>query len=76
MHEIHYTVDGERLTTKAHELTVDQILKAAGKDPLNHYLVLLKGHEQESFEGKPNHEIHMHDHMKFISISLAPTPVS
>ena len=71
-----YTVDGEPQSTTEHQLTASQILKNAGKDPASHYLVLLEGNTQKSYEGKSNEIIHMHQHMKFISLSLAPTPVS
>ncbi len=71
-----YTVDDEPQTTTVHELTPTQILTNAGIDPSNHYLVQLEGSHRESFEKKPNDPIHMHEHMKFIAVSVAPTPVS
>ncbi len=71
-----YTVDDEPQTTTAHELTPTQILQNAGIDPATHYLVEIRGHERISFQGKPDVEIHMHEHMKFISVSTGPTPVS
>ncbi len=76
MQTFHYVVDGEPQSTTFHELTAAQVLTAAGKDPSNHYLVLLEGHEEKSFEGKLDEVIRMHERMKFISISFAPTPVS
>jgi len=57
-------------------LTPVQILEAAKIDPSSHYLVQLEGQHQVSYQGNPNDEIHMHEHMKFISISTGPTPVS
>lgn len=75
-HIIHYTVDDEKQTTKAHELTPTQILQHAGIDPTSHYLVQLDGHHRISYQNEPNKEIHMHEHMKFISVSTGPTPVS
>ena len=71
-----YTVDDEPQTTTAHELTPTQILENAGVDPASHYLVQLEGNHRISYQDKPNQEIHMHEHMKFISVSTGPTPVS
>lgn len=71
-----YTVDDEPQSTTAHELTPTQILSNAGIDASNHYLVQLDGNSKKSYENKPNETIHMHEHMKFIAVSVAPTPVS
>ncbi len=72
----HYTVDGEPQETTAHELTPTQILTQADIDAATHYLVEIDGNNRVSFQGKANEEIHMHDHQKFISVSIGPTPVS
>jgi hypothetical protein len=71
-----YTVDDEPQTTTVLVMTPAQILLAAGIDPSSHYLVQLNGQNQLSFKDEPGREIHMHNHMKFISISTGPTPVS
>ena len=71
-----YTIDGETQTTTAHELTAAQILTSAGIDTQTHYLVQMEGNQRISYEGKPGQIIHMHEHMKFISVSTGPTPVS
>jgi hypothetical protein len=71
-----YTVDGEPEQTDQHELTPDQILTSAGLDTSTHYLVEIKGAVKESFEGKGGIELHMHDHMVFVSVFTGPTPVS
>ena len=71
-----YTVDGEEQTTHEHTLTPTQILSNAGIDPASHYLVELRGKHQVSYQGKPNEEIHMHEHQRFISVATGPTPVS
>jgi hypothetical protein len=70
-----YTVDGEPQTTTEHQLTVRQILSGAGIDPATHYLLEIQGNHQVPH---PNLEevIHVHEHMKFISVSTQPTPVS
>ena len=75
-HVIDYTVDGEPQSTTETTLTAAQILKNAGLDPSTYYLVQKEGQHQISFQGKPNEPIHMHEHMVFIAISTAPTPVS
>lgn len=71
-----YIVDDEPQSTTSHELTANQILSNAGIDPSNHYLVEIRGKERVSYQDKGNTEIHMHEHMKFVSVSIAPTPVS
>ena len=71
-----YTVDDESQSTTAHELTPTQILNNAGIDPATHYLVQLEGNHRESYQNRADATIHMHQHMKFISISIGPTPVS
>ena len=71
-----YTVDDEPQSTSSHTLTVTQILSNAGIDPATHYLVEIRGKDRESFEADPSKEIHMHEHMTFISVSTGPTPVS
>ena len=76
MPTFNYTVDDEPQATTAHELTPTQILNNAGVDPATHYLVQLQGNHRESYQNRPDVVIHMHQHMKFISVSTGPTPVS
>jgi len=73
---ITYTVDGEKQTTSERELTPVQILSNAGIDAATHYLVQIEGQHKISYQDNPQTEIHMHEHMKFISVSTGPTPVS
>ena len=76
-HEIHFKVDGESFETTKRELTPNEIIKDfAHKDPATHYLVQIEGHHRESFQGKGDVPIKMHDGMKFQVISTGPTPVS
>jgi hypothetical protein len=70
-----YTVDEEPQSTTEHQLTVRQILDKAGLDSSSHYLVQLKGNHRETLTDL-DAVIHMHEHMKFISVSTQPTPVS
>ena len=71
-----YTVDDEKQSTTLHELTPTQILSNAGIETGSHYLVQIEGNHKISYQADPSQPIHMHEHMKFISISTAPTPVS
>jgi hypothetical protein len=71
-----YSVDDEPQSTDEHTLTARQILQNAGIDPQNNYLVQVEGQHQESFKDKPDAVIHMHQHMKFVSVFNGPTPVS
>ncbi len=71
-----YTVDDEPQSTDQHTLTPNQILTRAGIDPATHYLVEIVGNTQRSYQGKPDVPIHMHQHMKFVSVFTGPTPVS
>ena len=75
-HNITYTLDGEPQSTTEKTLTPRQILAKAHIDPASHYLVELVGHEKKSFQNEPDTIIHMPPDMKFISVSVAPTPVS
>ena len=71
-----YTVDDKPQKTDQHKLTANQILTNAEISMTNHYLVQIEGKNRISFEGKGGDEIQMYEHMKFISISFEPTPVS
>jgi len=75
-HVIHFSVDGEELETSDRELTPRQILAIAEIDPATHYLVQIQGRHQIPYQDKPDEPIHMHEGLKFISVSTGPTPVS
>jgi hypothetical protein len=72
---IEYKVNDEEQTTRHRHLTAREILVHAGIDPATNYLTEVFP-EHISFEGKPDERIRMHQHMKFISVSVKPTPVS
>jgi hypothetical protein len=74
-HEIHFNVDGDRLETTKRTLRANEILRLAGLDPANRYLDEISP-EQRSFKDKGEEEIHMINHMEFISLRVGPTPVS
>jgi hypothetical protein len=75
---IHYLVDGEKQETKHHRLTPFKIMELAKVDPKTHYLIRLRSEGQQpvSYKDSPDVPIHMHQHLKFITGSLGPTPVS
>ena len=73
---IEYTVDDEPQSTTSEQLTPREILTNAHFDPNSHYLVQIEGKHQESYKDRPDEPIHMHPHMKFVSVSTGPTPVS
>jgi hypothetical protein len=75
-HEIEFEVDGEPLETTEKTLTANQIMGFAGVDPTSHYLVELKGREQNSYQGRADEPIHIHEKQKFITVATGPTPVS
>ena len=76
MPTFNYKVDTEEQSTTSHILTPKHILSNAGIDPTTHYLVQIEGNKRTSYQTTPDQEIHMHEHMAFISISTGPTPVS
>lgn len=71
-----FTVDDEPFTTQEHTLTPTQILTIAQIDPATHYLVQIEGKEKKSYQNEPSEPIHMHEHMKFVSVFTGPTTVS
>lgn len=76
MPTFNYTVDDEPQSTSSHTLTPIQIMTNAGVDPASHYLVQIEGKNKISYQANPQQEIHMHENMKFITVSTGPTPVS
>ena len=78
-HVIHFTLDDEPQETTEMVLTPRQIMenaKPAPIDPSTHYLVQIEGQHQVSYKDKPDEPIHMHEKMRFVSVSTGPTPVS
>jgi hypothetical protein len=72
---IEYKLNDEDQKTTRRKLTARQILEHGKIDPVANYLAeVFPGHV--SFEGKSDEEIRMQQHMKFISVSTKPTPVS
>ncbi len=75
-HVIDYTVNDEPQSTEEKELTPVQIMQKAGVDPDSNYLIQIKGSTQESYKDVPTVPVKMHEHMKFITNFIGPTPVS
>lgn len=73
---VQYTLDDEPQSTSEHVLTARQILTNAGLNPELYYLVHIIGHEQKSYRDNPDENIHMHEHIKFISVFVGETNVS
>ncbi|WP_328493428.1 hypothetical protein OHS59_12190 [Streptomyces sp. NBC_00414] len=70
------TVDREPVSGVPRRTTPNEILRLAGIDPAGHYLVKITGRHQESFEGRGEEPITVHEHEKFVSLSTGPTPTS
>jgi hypothetical protein len=73
--EITYYVDNEAQHTTRKELTVRQILEAAGDDPATHYLLELRGDQQLPHKDL-DEVIKLHENERFAAIFTGPTPVS
>lgn len=69
-------LDGENLVLESPDTTPNEILQLAGLDPATHYLVEIKGRQQDSLQGQGAAAIHVKDGDKFISLSTGPTPTS
>ena len=75
--EIHFEVDGEPCETTKHELTPNQIIEEFGKkNPADHYLVQIVAGHTDSYQGKGDVPIRMHNCMNFQIVSTGPKPVS
>ncbi len=74
-HEITYYVDNEVQHTTEKELTVRQILAAAGDDPTTHYLLELRGNQQIPHKDL-DELLEIHENERFAAIFTGPTPVS
>ena len=72
---IHFKVDGDSFETTKRILRANEILLIAGLDPALRYLEEISP-EKKSFRDKGEDEIHMINHMEFISLRVGPTPVS
>lgn len=76
MSKFTFTVDDKSFTVSEHVLTPREILTLAGLSPTDYYLVEINGKSQQSYKDKPDEQIHLHEHAKFISVYLGGTTVS
>lgn len=76
MKTFEFTVDGETQTTTEHTLKARQIISMVHTDPNSYYLIQIHGKDEESYENKPDEEIHIHEKAKFITMYTGETPVS
>jgi hypothetical protein len=76
MPDFEYTVDGIPQRTEQHELTPRTIIANAGLNPNERYLIEIRGREQITLKDKMDVPIRIHEHAKFITASIGPTPVS
>ena len=76
-HLIHFTLDGEPYSTHEHEMTPNHILHTFGHlDPAKFYLMQIEGNHKVSYQDKGEEPIRIHEHARFISVRIGPTPVS
>lgn len=69
-------VDGEDVQLPDRDVTPNEILAAAGLDATTHYLVEIRGKQQDSYQGRGTEPIKVHNNQKFVSLSTGPTPTS
>jgi hypothetical protein len=75
-HVFHYKVGDEGQETTEHVLTPWQIMKNAGINPDENYLVEIKGNKRDSYKDRPQEPIHMHENQRFITVFTGTVPVS
>jgi hypothetical protein len=70
-------IDTKDILAPSHTQTARELLALVGKTVESDYLVHLKGkRDRVSYQDDPDKPIHLHKDMKFITVSLGPTPVS
>lgn len=70
------SIDDEPYPVTEKTLTANAILGLVPYDTDQYYLVELKGNHQESYQGKGEQPIHLHEGSKFLSVFTGPTPVA
>lgn len=75
-HGFTVSVDDEPYPVTEKIMTANAILGLVPYDIAQHYLVELKGNHQESYQGKGEEPIHLHEGSKFLSVFTGPTPVA
>ena len=76
-HEVEITIDGVTHELTDDDATARELIVLAGKDPGAFYLVQIIGKKERiSYKDDPDAEIELHEHAKFITVSIGPVPVS
>jgi hypothetical protein len=75
-HTVDISVDGEIYVAPAKEMTADDVLRLAGIDPAENYLVEKHGREQVSYQGKGSGLVKLHERETFISVPTGDVTVS
>ena len=70
-----YWVNGERETTKAHELTVGVILDQAGFSPISDY-TLRSVKPEHDYDSHYDETVAIHEDQHFEALHKGPTPTS
>lgn len=69
-------IDGDAIEIPDKDTTANELLRAAGLDPLTHYLIRVRGKKRESFEGQGGDPLKVRRDETFISLFTGPTPTS
>ena len=75
-HTFTIKVDGEELEVAEHDLTSTEIMLRSGIDPASNYLVEIRGKHRESYEGRPDEPIHIHEGLTLVSVFTGAKTVS
>ena len=76
-HPVTIVIDTKDILAPSHTQTARELLALVGEIVETDYLVRLKGkRDRVSYQQDPDKPIHLHKDMKFITVSLGPTPVS
>jgi hypothetical protein len=72
---LHFEVDGETIVSRDHDLSPKKIMELSGVDPHDHYLKRI-GENETSFRDIADTPINVCQNERFITLRMAPTPVS
>ncbi len=75
-HSVEISIDSEDYTAPEKEMTADDILRLAGIDPSENYLVEKHGREQVSYKDKGSTIVKLHEKETFISVPTGDVTVS
>ena len=69
-------IDGESFEAPERQMKANDLLILAGLAVAEYYLVAVHGKNQDSFEGRGDEEINLHEGIKFISVFTGATGVA